>query len=237
MEPVPAGIWAQCLDRWLTCRRPAETCAALEADRDHRRVITWLLRKQFERYLKRFEDDGLMLEEVRKEISRLLHGRDGKPRKLVYDTDLRKGVRIEVVKQRAEGPRSWFENEGFGYEVILLDVAWGVRIKPFYMFTGRDAKKPLPSFARTSRATRRMKVERDNVDDSLTFWGRFLSVNGATINIGQDHVDDLILEGEFMTIEVAEQGLIRDTMKVKIECLLEPKLRLAEDVRASNRDK
>ena len=93
-----------------------------------------------------------------------------------------------------------------------LDGVWAVRIKPFYMFTGRDAKRPLPAFARASRATRRIKLDRNkNVEDDLTFWGRFLSESRSTINIGQDHVDDLILEGQFLTIEVAEHGLLRDS--------------------------
>jgi hypothetical protein len=184
-----------------------------EADPDKRKVLSWLLRKHFERHLVRFQQHGLMLEEGRRKGRRAyFEGRDGKPRRLVYDTPHRKGVRREVVKQRREDARAWFENEGFGYEITQLDGLWAVRIKPFYMFTGRDAKTPLPAFARTSRATRRMKLDRNkNVDDDLTFWGRFLSEGAPTINIGQDHVDDLILQGAFLTIEVPEEGLIRDS--------------------------
>jgi hypothetical protein len=185
----------------------------IETDPDQRRIISWLLRKHFERHLSRFEAQGLILEEGRKKNRRAYFmGRDGKPRKLIYDTPRRKAVPREVVKQRAEGARTWFENEGFGYEVTQLDGVWAVRIKPFYMFTGRDAKRPLSAFARASRATRRIKLDRNkNVEDDLTFWGRFLSESRSTINIGQDHVDDLILEGQFLTIEVAEHGLLRDS--------------------------
>jgi hypothetical protein len=185
----------------------------IEADLERRKIVSWLLRKHFERYLSRFEAQGLILEESRKKGRRAYFmGRDGKPRKLIYDTPRRKAVLREVGKQRAEGARTWFENEGFGYEVTQLDGVWAVRIKPFYMFTGRDAKKPLPAFARASRATRRVKLDRNkNVEDDLTFWGRFLSEGRSTINIGQDHVDDLILEGQFLTIEVAEHGLLRDS--------------------------
>jgi hypothetical protein len=49
------------------------------------------------------------------------------------------------------------------------------------------------------------------VDDDLTFWSRFLNEGAPTINIGQDHVDDLILEGTFLTIEVPEEGLLGDS--------------------------
>jgi hypothetical protein len=170
------------------------------------------LRKHFERHLVRFRKHGLMIEEGRRKGHRAyFEGYDGKPRKLIYDTPHRKSVRREVVKQRREDTRAWFENEGFGFEVTQLDGLWAVRIKPFYMFTGRDAKTPLPAFARTSRATRRMKLDRNkNVDDDLTFWGRFLSEGAPTINIGQDHVDDLLLEGAFLTIEVPEEGLLSD---------------------------
>ncbi len=81
-----------------------------------------------------------------------------------------------------------------------------MRVKPFYMFTGRDARTPLPAFMRTGRATRRMKFDRNkNVDDDLTFWARWLADAGATINVGQEHVDDLVLDAAFLTVEVHEQ--------------------------------
>lgn len=182
----------------------------IEANPDKRRVLSWLLRKHFERHLIPHRKQGFILEEDRKRKRAYFEGRDGKPRKFIYDTPRRKGIVREVVKQRGEDPRAWFENEGFGYEVTQLDGVWAVRIKPFYMFTGRDAKKPLPAFARTARATRRIKLDRNkNVEDDLTFWARFLSDGKTTINIGQNHVDDLILEGQFLTVEIPEEGLLR----------------------------
>jgi hypothetical protein len=61
------------------------------------------------------------------------------------------------------------------------------------MFTERDAKTPLPSFARAAYATRRIKFDRNkSVEDDLTFWARFLSGGSPTINLGQDHVLDLV---------------------------------------------
>jgi hypothetical protein len=65
----------------------------------------------------------------------------------VYDTPRRKAVSRQVVKQRADGTRAWFENEGFGYEVVEIGGVWAVRIKPFYMF-------PAAMRARLYRASR-----------------------------------------------------------------------------------
>lgn len=185
----------------------------MEKDNDHRKILSWLIRKHFERHLSRFEGQGLILDLSKRHIKRAYFvGREGKPRTLTYGTAKRKRINRQVVKQRAEGAKAWFENEGFGYEVIQLDGRWAVRIKPFYMFTGRDAHKPLPSFTRAARATRRMKFDRNkSVDGDLTFWSRFLRQDSPTINIGDEHVNDLVLNGSFLTIEVAEEGMLRDS--------------------------
>ena len=190
----------------------AEQRSTIEAIQERRNILSWLIRKHFEQYLTRFASRGLHLETAKGRPSRRAYflGRDGKPRMYVYDTTRRKAVPRQVVKQRAEGSKAWFENEGIGYEVTQVGSTWGVRIKPFYMFTGRDAATPLPAFARTSRATRRMKFDRNkNVDDDLTFWARFLSDGATTINIGHEHVQDLILTSSFLTVEVLEEGLSR----------------------------
>lgn len=77
------------------------------------------------------------------------------------------------------------------------------------MFAKRDGISPLPGYMRTSKATRRIKFDRNaNVESDLTFWGRFLSQGLQTINIGRQHVDDLLLEGGFVTEDVQEGGLI-----------------------------
>ncbi|VWX50857.1 hypothetical protein [Novosphingobium sp. 9U] len=180
----------------------------LEADADQRRVMSWLIRKHFERHLRSLEAQGLILEDGKRRRA-YFEGRDGSPRRLVYDTPRRRGVAREVVKQRADGSRAWFENEGFSYEITQVAGEWAVRIKPFYMFTGRDARKPLPAFTRTARATRRMKLDRNkNVDDDLAFWARFLASGRTTIDIGDEHVDDLLLEGSFLTVDIPETGLL-----------------------------
>jgi hypothetical protein len=54
-----------------------------------------------------------------------------------------------------------------------------------------------------------MKFDRNkNVDDDLTFWGRYLSTGQATISLGGVDVDDLIIDAAFLTIEVPEIGLL-----------------------------
>ena len=175
---------------------------------DQRRIVSWLLRRHFERHLLTFRDDGFELEEGRG--TRAFFVGDGAaPRALRYDSPLRRNIRREVVKRRAEGDRAWFENEGVGYEVKSLGDEWAIRIKPFYMFTGADARTPLPSFARTARATRRMKFDRnDSVDSDLTFWARFLSRGQPTINIGQNGTADLLLDGAFLSIELSEPAAV-----------------------------
>ena len=129
----------------------------------------------------------------------------------MWDSPQRRGNKRDVAKKRGEGYRAWFENEGFGYDIVEFGGQWGVRIKPFYMFTGRDGKKPLPSFARTSKATSRVKFDRNkNVEADLAFWSSFLGQGGETINIGGRHVDDLLLDAAFLIVEVPEIGLIED---------------------------
>ncbi len=177
----------------------------IEENANQRNMLSWLIRKHFERHLERFADRGFFLEADHRRRRAYFHGVGGGPRTLTYDTSHRKAVQRQVVKQRAEGPRAWFENEGIGYEVVQLDDVWAIRIKPFYMFTKSDAGTPLPAFVRGSRATRRIKFDRNkNVEDDLTFWARFLSEGAPTINIGQDHMQDLILSGSFLTVEVPE---------------------------------
>jgi hypothetical protein len=182
----------------------------IEASDDSRRVLSWLLRKHWERYLTTFEDTGLVLEHGRKHRA-YFEGKDGDGRTIIWDSPQRRGNRREVVKRRAEGAVAWFENEGFGYDVVQIGGLWTVRIKPFYMFTGRNARTPLPAFTRTRRATSRMKFDRNkSVEADLLFWSTFLGRGNETINIGEEHVDDLLLDSAFLVEEVPEIGLNKD---------------------------
>lgn len=208
---VPLPILTALLDP-IVDREASVTVARdeVEASPDARRVLSWLLRKHWERYIAGFKDDGLILEDGRKRRA-YFEAKDKEARAIVWDSPQRRGNRREVAKKRGEGVRTWFENEGFGYEIVEIGGLWTVRIKPFYMFTGRNGRTPLPSFARASKATSRIKFDRNkNVEADLAFWSSFLGRGNETINIGHRHVDDLILEASFLTVEVPEIGLIKD---------------------------
>jgi hypothetical protein len=182
----------------------------LEAAPDTKRVVSWLLRKHWERYIESFKDEGLILEDGRRHRA-FFEGRHEDGRTVMWNSSQRRGNRRDVVKKRAEGVRTWFENEGFGYDITEVGGIWCIRIKPFYMFTGRNARTPLPTFARAGKATSRMKFDRNkNVEADLVFWSSFLGRGSETINVGGLHVNDLILDASFLTVEVAEMGLITD---------------------------
>jgi hypothetical protein len=185
---------------------------AIEADPDLSRVFSWLLRKHFEGRLKGLRGLGLVMEENNKSQRRAFFvGLNNGPRKYFYDSPNRKNIQREVVKLRSDKPPMWFENEGFAYDIARMGSTWGVRLKPFYMFTGADAKTPLPGYARTKRATRRMKFDRNqSVDSDLVFWGRFIAQGAPAINLSQVATQDILLEGSFLSIDVPEEGLIDD---------------------------
>lgn len=181
----------------------------IEASPDSKRVLSWLLRKHFEYELEAFEDDGLMLEYGRRHRA-YFAGNGASERTIVWNSSQRKGNRRDVVKKRADGPRAWFENEGFGYEVVDVGGLWCVRIKPFYMFTGKNAVTPLPAFTRASKSTRRIKFDRNkNVEADLSFWASFLGRGSETLNVGDFYVDDLLIDMAFLTVEIPEIGLVK----------------------------
>ena len=179
----------------------------IEALPDSKRVLSWLLRKHLEYHLLSFEEEGLLLEYGRK-YRAYFTGNNRGERTITWNSAQRRGNKRDVVKKRAEGPRPWFENEGFGYEIVDVGGLWCVRIKPFYMFTGFDAVRPLPSFTRSAKATRRIKFDRNkNVEADLAFWASFLGRGAETMNVGGLHVDDLLIDMTFLTVEVPEVGL------------------------------
>jgi hypothetical protein len=179
----------------------------IEASPDSKRVFSWLLRKHFEYHLLSFEDEGLIREPGRKHRA-YFGGKNKGDRTITWNSAQRRGNKRDVVKRRAEGQRAWFENEGFGYEIVDMGGLWCVRIKPFYMFTGPDAERPLPAFTRSAKATRRIKFDRNkNVEADLAFWASFLGRGAETMNVGDLHVDDLLIDMTFLTVEVPEIGL------------------------------
>jgi hypothetical protein len=186
----------------------APTRKEIEASPDSKRVLSWLLRKHFEYEVQTFEaEDGLVLEYGRKHRA-YFSGKNKGDRTIVWNSAQRRGNKRDVVKKRADPPRAWFENEGFGYEIVDVGGNWCVRIKPFYMFTGPDAVTPLPAFTRAAKATRRIKFDRNkNVEADLAFWASFLGRGAETMNVGDLHVDDLLIDMTFLTVEIPEIGL------------------------------
>jgi hypothetical protein len=193
-------------------RARAIPLAELEQDAVLQAKFSWLMRLHFENHLKRFEPRGLIIEKDKKGYPArraYFTALKGNNRPIIYDTPLRKNIRRDVVKRRGEDQKTWFECEGIGYEVVRQADLWGIRIKPFYMFVKRDGISPLPGYMRTSKATRRIKFDRNaNVESDLSFWARFLAEGGPTINIGNEHVGDLLLDGSFVSVDVQEGGLI-----------------------------
>jgi hypothetical protein len=47
-----------------------------------------------------------------------------------------------------------------------------------------------------------------SVESDLTFWARFLSQGAPVVNLGRGPVEDLLLEGAFLSLDVPEEGLI-----------------------------
>ncbi len=194
---------------------PIEERNVAEADEDIvlQRQLSWLIRKHFEAYLTRFKDDGLILERTKKNRPAkraYFTGDNGEPRNFIYDSASRRGVSRGVAKLREVGKHTWFECEGFGYEVVKTLGGWGVRIKPYYMFTKTDGVTPLPGYLRTKKSTSRFKFDRNgSVDSDLNFWERFISDGMQIINLGGQFADDLLLRGEFYRADVEEKGLLK----------------------------
>ena len=200
----------------VVAKGPARTVPLEEVDKDRvlrSGIFAWLTRRHFENHLKRFESRGLIIEKDKKgHPARRAYftALKGNNRTITYDTPHRKGVRRDVVKRRGEDYKTWFECEGFGYEVVRQANVWGIRIKPVYMFAKRDGVSPLPGYMRTSKATRRIKFDRNaNVESDLTFGRAFCRRGRKLYNIGSRHVDDLLLEGSFATVDISGRRLDR----------------------------
>jgi hypothetical protein len=178
------------LDRSLgrSCPR-----AEVEADPTGRKVLSWLLRKHFERYLGRFSAQGLFVEGDANGSRAYFHGQGGKTRTISYRSRIAGEASRNVVVQRWGGRRPWFKNEGLGYQVLMLGGVWGVAIEPFYIFAGADACKPLPYAAQIERSSRWNGRDARTGASHLTFWEDFLTAGAPLVDLRQDGVDNLFL--------------------------------------------
>jgi hypothetical protein len=157
-----------------------------------RKVMSWLLRKHFERYLERFDAKGLFIEGDANAPRAYFHGM-GRASTISYRNRAQIEVLRNVVVQRCGGRRPWFKNEGLGYRVVTLGGVWGVAIEPFYIFTGADAKKPLPYAAQIERSSRWNGRDAKTGTPHLTFWEDFLTLGEPLADLRQDGADSLLI--------------------------------------------
>ncbi|MEO8350328.1 MAG: SIR2 family protein [Chthoniobacteraceae bacterium] len=172
------------------------------ADEVMRRNFVWLIGRHWSYFLRPFQDEGLFDEFKRKRAYFRL-GPNGEPCTISYISRLGRRSQREAVKQRGTDQKPWFENEGFYYQVVQMSGEWAMQIKPTYVFTQKDGQEPLPPSFQTSRATRRFKFDRNKaVDDDLSFWAAYLSQKASTINLGRGWDDDLIIDTNYVSVEV-----------------------------------
>jgi hypothetical protein len=195
--PILTAILETMLDPALSRTRPR---SEIEAAPTGRKVLSWLLRKHFERYLLRFGAQGLFIEGDPNAPRAYFHGQEGKSRTIAYATRESAEASRNVVVQRCGGRRAWFKNEGLGYQVAALGGVWGVAIDPFYIFTGADAKKPLPFAAQIERSNRWNGRDAKTGSGHLTFWEDFLTLGAPLVDLRQDSVDNLFLGRSFLQL-------------------------------------
>ena len=94
--PILTALLAPIVDREASVTVARDK---VEASPDARRVLSWLLRKHWERYLAGFRQDGLILEEGRRHRA-YFEGENREKRTIVWDSPQRRGNRREVVKKR-----------------------------------------------------------------------------------------------------------------------------------------
>ncbi|MBV9431446.1 MAG: hypothetical protein JO137_06460 [Hyphomicrobiales bacterium] len=188
--PILVALFEAIMDPGASRTRPR---FEIESVAPGRNVLSWLLRKHFERYLLRFAAKGLFIEGDPNAPRAYFQGQDGKPRTIAYNTRESVEVSRNVVVQRCGGRRPWFKNEGLGYQVMALGGVWGVAIDPFYIFTGADAKKPLPFAAQIERSSRWNGRDAKTGATHLTFWEDFLTLGAPLVDLRQENVDNLFL--------------------------------------------
>jgi hypothetical protein len=169
-------------------------CEFLQSVQAH--MFPWLLGRHLEFLLRRL---SLIVEARRKRAYFKLVRDDGTA--ISYQSRTGRKVTRAVVKKRGEPPHDYYESESIHYSFVEFQGGWVLQVRPGYVFT-KDGVVPLPSSLQTRRATRRFKFDRNpNVDNDLTFWGRYLSGGEPHINLGGVGVDDLVLDSEFCSVE------------------------------------
>ena len=168
-------------------------CSEIQATQQGRKVVSWLLRKHFEDYLSRFSVPGLYIEGNPSAPRAYFQGKNGKARAIDYSTQEGVQASRNVVVRRGGGRRPWFKNEGLGYQVVTLGGIYGVQLEPFFIFTGSDAKKPLPFVEQIERSNRWNGRDVKIGAGHLAFWEDFLTSGAPIVDLSLDGVDNLLL--------------------------------------------
>lgn len=167
---------------------------------DHQRLFSWLVSRHWDFFLERFGSDGLHVDFKKDRAYFKL--KSGESNVIHYRSRLGRKAHRAVVKKRADDG-SEYENEGFFYEICRYGGRWSIQVKPTYVFTGRDGFTPLPPRRHSSKATRRIKFDRNkSVDDDLAFWSRYLGNEATSVNLGRGFGDDFIVDLRFIEIEI-----------------------------------
>lgn len=187
----------------LSATESIATAAFLIAP-DQKRLFSWLVSRHWDMFLERFQSDGLHIDYKKdRAYFRLTAGQSNV---IHYQSRLGRRVRRAVVKRRADDG-SEHENEGFFYEVSRYGKKWFIQMKPTYVFTGADGLTPLPALRHSSKATRRIKFDRNkSVDDDLAFWSRYLGREISSVNLGRGFGDDFIIDLRFVEVEIPSLG-------------------------------
>lgn len=170
---------------------------------DKRRIVVGLLRKEWERYLSRFFEQGLIVD--RKKSRAYFTPKSDNGRTIVWDSASKKGNKRGVVKSRGRNNES-YENEGISYSIQQFGSMWSVQIKPIYVFTKADGKTPIRGIEQTKKATKRYKFDRNNsVASDLTFWTTFLGEGKTLIDISSQGSNPIYVNCQLSEAECIEE--------------------------------
>ncbi len=175
-------------------------CSEIQATSLGRKVLSWLLRKHFESYLSRFNVHGLFIEGNPSAPRAYFLGKDGKARTINYSTQDGPQASRNVVVRRGGGRRRWFKNEGLGYQVVTLGGLCGVQIEPFYIFTGSDAKKPLPFAEQIERSNRWSGRDVKIGASHFAFWEDYLTSGTPIADLSPEGAKNLFLGRSFLQL-------------------------------------
>ena len=149
--------------------------ADLEASPDNRNILSWLLRKHFERHLARFKTHGLILEEDRKrKRAYLLQGKMARHASTCTTRCAAEGFLVRLLTLRARSPAPVLKVKA-SVTKSLNSTAYGRCGSSRFTCSQAVMRKSRYRHLRARPDQQGcMKLDRNkNVEDDLTFWSRF----------------------------------------------------------------